>query len=394
MGGGKGSGSTSVQMTPEQRETISLQNAALRDVFLPSYTSTVGGAKTVYDTVNPTATGAANTAMGVAGRAGTLQEQTGTGALQQGAAGSGRMANVQSFIGDTLTGTGSRGLTEGAGSLSNLGRYAADAGLSNASAANQYGTQTGQGLANVGAFGSKAVAGEQYGAGQGMQSGASSALAALFNPQYKKEQISAAMQPAREEIREQLSGQNAMFGGAGGLGSSRMALANRNMSQLGEQRLASAAAQASGNVEAQRQAAANSLLGAGQNAINQSANLYQNMTGQGLGAVSNAASQYGNIFGTGANMMGQGANAYGQVLNAGQGANAAAQTGYANLANMGQQNLAGAQQSAASSIGYAQTPQDVFSKYASVVFGVPQASTTPNYAGTQGQRTSSKGFGF
>jgi len=36
----------------------------------------------------------------------------------------------------------------------------------------------------------------------------------------------------------------------------------------------------------------------------------------------------------------------------------------------------------------------VFSKYASVIYGVPQASTTPNFAGTQGQNTSSSGKGF
>jgi hypothetical protein len=92
--------------------------------------------------------------------------------------------------------------------------------------------------------------------------------------------------------------------------------------------------------------------------------------------------------------MGQGANAYGQILNAGQGANAAAQQGYGNLATMGQQGLTGANQAAAARIGYAGTPQDVFSKYASVIYGVPQASTTPNFAGTQGQNTSSSGKGF
>jgi hypothetical protein len=354
MGGGKGSSTTSVQLTPEQRETLQLQNAALRDVFMPAYTSTVGGAKSIYDVVNPVASGAANTAMGVAGRAGTLQENLGTGALEQGTAGANRMANIQAFIGDTLSGTGSRGLTSAAQDI----------------------TGRGQGLTNVGGYGSQAIASDQYGTGRGMQSAGYSGLSGLFNPKYKEEQISAALQPAREEIREQLSGQNAMFGGAGGLGSTRMALANRNMSQLGEQRLASAAAQASGNVEAQRQAAANSMLGAGQNAIGQSAGLYQNILGQG------------------ANMLGQGMNAYGQILNAGQGANAAAQSGYGNLANLGQQGLTGAQQSAASRIGFAQTPQDVFGKYASVVFGVPQASTTANYAGTQGQKSSSKGFGF
>lgn len=66
------------------------------------------------------------------------------------------------------------------------------------------------------------------------------------------------------------------------------------------------------------------------------------------------------------------------------------------LASFGGQNLTGAQQSAASRIGFAQTPQDVYSKYASVIFGTPQQSTTPNFAGTQGGTStgggSSKGF--
>ena len=82
-------------------------------------------------------------------------------------------------------------------------------------------------------------------------------LASLFGPQYKQEQIQAAMQPAREDIREQVGAQNAMFGGAGGGGSSRYALARENMKQLGQQRLATAAATASYGVEAKRAAAAN-----------------------------------------------------------------------------------------------------------------------------------------
>jgi len=152
---------------------------------------------------------------------------------------------------------------------------------------------------------------------QGMQG-----LQQLFSPEYKEQQIQASMQPAREEIREQLSGQNAMYGGAGGLGSARQALADRNLSQLGEQRLGTVAAQTAANVETQRQNAANSLLGAGQ------------------------------------------------------------------------QGLTAAQQSAASQIGYAQTPQDVLAKYAQVIYGTPQASTTPNFGGTQGSSTSGKGAGI
>jgi len=153
---------------------------------------------------------------------------------------------------------------------------------------------------------------------QGMQG-----LQQLFSPQYKEQQIQASMQPAREEIRNQLAGQNAMYGGAGGLGSSRQALADRNLRQLGEQRLGTVAAQTAAGVEGQRQAAANSLLGAGQ------------------------------------------------------------------------AGLQAAQQSAASRIGYAGTPQDVLAKYASVIYGTPQASTTPNFQGTQGStgQSQSKGYG-
>jgi hypothetical protein len=353
MGFGKSSGSSTVQLTPEQQQTLSLQNAALRDVFMPAYTQTVGGAGQVYNTVNPAAATAAQTAMDVGQQTGQLQQQVGTGAYQQGAEGMGNMAAYQQGLGQGLTGAGT-------GGLANTANYQQDLM---------------QALTGTGGRGSMDIAYNQAQIGQQLQNQGASGLAALFNPEYKEQQISAAMQPAREEIREQLGGQNAMFGGAGGLGSSRMALANKNLSQLGEQRLATAAATASAGVEAQRQAAANSLMGAGQGALGQSGNIY----GQLLSGGQNAGSQLASI--------------YSQFLNAGQGSNAAAQSGYNSLAGLGQQGLAGAQQAAASRIGYAQTPQDVYSKYASVVFGVPQASTTPNYAGTQGGTTSGKGFG-
>jgi hypothetical protein len=64
------------------------------------------------------------------------------------------------------------------------------------------------------------------------------------------------------------------------------------------------------------------------------------------------------------------------------------------LATLGGQNLGAANTAAASRIGYAMTPQDVLAKYAQVIYGTPQASTTPNFAGTQGQTSSSKGSGF
>jgi len=64
------------------------------------------------------------------------------------------------------------------------------------------------------------------------------------------------------------------------------------------------------------------------------------------------------------------------------------------LTQAGQAGLSAANQAAAARIGYAQTPQDVLAKYASVVFGIPQASTTPNFAGTQSSSTSGKGSGI
>lgn len=242
MGGGKSSGGSTQyvtpQLTPEQRDILATQSAALKGTFLPAYQQTVTGAGRVYEQTAPAATRVAQTAMDVSGRTGALQEATGAGSL--------------------LTGI--------------------------------------QGLAS------------------------------LFSPEYEKGQINAALQAGRESARESQAGQNAMYGAAGGLGSSRMALADRNLASLNAQRQATAAAGAQAQVQANKAAAANQL------------------------------------------------------------------------AALGQQALTGAQQSAAARIGYAQTPQDIYSKYASVVFGVPQASTTPNFAGTQGQTTtgstSGKGLGF
>ena len=150
-------------------------------------------------------------------------------------------------------------------------------------------------------------------------------LKALFDPQYKQQQVEASLQKGREDIREQMGTQNAMYGGAGGLGGARMALADKNLAQLGAQRQATAAAAASAGVEANRAAAAQQLTAAGQ------------------------------------------------------------------------QGLTAAQQAAAARVGLAGAPQDIYNKYASVVYGIPQASTTPVFTGTQGTtqtgRSQSKGFG-
>jgi hypothetical protein len=234
MGGGKSSGSQSAVLTPEQKDLLQTQTAALKETFLPAYQNTIAGAKDVLYGTAANALPAMQSALGVTERGGQVAQ----------------------------------------------------------------------------------TAGEQ-----GLSSGVTG-LQQLFNPNYKQEQIQAAMQPAREQIREEIGSQNAMFGGAGGAGSSRYALARENMRQLGEQRLATAAAAASSGVEANRAAAAGKL------------------------------------------------------------------------ADVGTSNIPIASQLYSGRVGLAQTPQDVFSKYASVIYGTPQGSTTPNFAGTQGSTTQGKGMGI
>ena len=145
-------------------------------------------------------------------------------------------------------------------------------------------------------------------------------LTELFQPDYEQGQINAALQAGRESARESQAGQNAMYGASGGLGSSRMALADRNLSSLNAQRQATAAAGAQAQVQANRSQAAQAIMGSG-----------QQLLGTGLSAA-------------------------------------------------GQQ------------VGYSTAPMDLYSKYAGIVYGTPQASTTPNFSGTQGANTSSKGF--
>ena len=233
MGGGKGSSSSQVQMTPEQQELLKAQTGFLTETAFPAYKETIGGAKDILGQVMPKATAAAEGASNVARQTGGLQQLAGSAGLATGMAG----------------------------------------------------------------------------------------LASLFGPQYEEQQVNAALQAGRESGRELVNQQVAGYGGAGGLGSSRMALASQNLAGLQEQRQATSAAAARAGVQANKAAAAQQL------------------------------------------------------------------------ASLGQGSLGAANQAAAAQIGYAGTPQDVYSKYASVIYGTPQASTTPNFAGTQGGTGSSKGFG-
>jgi len=328
MGGGKGSSSSSVQMTPEQQRLLTLQTDALQNTFLPAYQSTVTGAKDVYGQVNPFINQAAQNTYQNAASVSNAQQNIG-GQLSQG--------------GQQLTQTGGTGAANIANQMS--------------TAANQLGFAGGAGV--------KGIADQLNIGGTNLATAGTQGLMSLFSPNYKTEQIQASLQPAREAIREQQAGQNAMYGAAGGLGSSRMALADKNLAQLGQQRLQSAAAQTSAAVEGQRQQAANTLLGTGAQALSQSGGLYGNLLTGGLGAGSTAGNIYGGLANTGVGATTAGGSLLGQSVD-----------------------------TSGKAIGAAQAPIDLYSKYASVVYGTPQASTTANFAGTQGQRTSSKGFGF
>jgi len=229
---GKSTGTSSAVLTPEQKELLGVQTAALKDTFMPAYKKTIGDAGTV-------------------------------------------LRDVQ--------------------------------GYQNKAALDAY-TQTGD------------VAKSSLEGANAMISSGNKTLQALFDPNYEKGQIEAALQAGRESARESQAGQNAMYGAAGGLGSSRMALADQNLASLNAQRQATAAAGAQAQVQQNRSAAAQAVMGQGQN-----------------------------------------------------------------LANLG---LTAAGQR----VGYSSAPMDLYSKYASIVYGTPQASTTPNFAGTQGSTGTSKGF--
>ena len=248
MGGGKSKSTSQVQLTPEQQRAMSAQTDALVQTFLPAYQNTIGMANQVYGNANPAATQAAQTAMDVAQQTGAMQQQAGGQAYMGGLGGQQNLAGYQQGIGQGLTGQGAGGLSNMAGYQQGLGQGLTGQGLGGA--ANIAGQQAGlaTALQGQGAGGVGSTAAYQQGMGQNLTGAGASQLAQLFSPQFKQEQINASMQPAREEIRNQLAGQNAMFGGAGGLGSSRQALSDRNLSQLGEQRLGTVAAQTSANV--------------------------------------------------------------------------------------------------------------------------------------------------
>jgi hypothetical protein len=64
------------------------------------------------------------------------------------------------------------------------------------------------------------------------------------------------------------------------------------------------------------------------------------------------------------------------------------------LSQLGQGGLGQAIGAAGQQVTAAMTPQDLYNKYAGVIFGTPSASYNPNFAGTQGMTTTSDTYNY
>lgn len=301
MGKGSSSGSSSAVVTPEQTQQNQLTNKLLEN-YTPILQNTLSGAGNVYN---------AN-AQNIANQSNNVQQEAGG------------IAKASNDVG-----------TEAQTLADRFGMSSANNVAQGAAGTNQAAYALGQIGAN------NAVTGSQN-------------LQGLFSPQYEASQVQASLEPAMEAAREASLAQSSSFGGAGGAGSSRNALANANMNSLNQQRFQNAAATTQAAIEGQRQNVGTTQLTQGNAALNNAGSLYSNLN--------------------------QNANATGML------GNAAANTAL----SAGQQGLT----AATTGLSASTAPMSAFNQYASTIFGVPSNTTTANFSGTQGQNTSSKGKGF
>ena len=103
--------------------------------------------------------------------------------------------------------------------------------------------------------------------GQSALTSGVNALQNLDSPAYQQAEMQAALQPAEMQYAQNIAGQQAQFGGAGELGSSRSALAQAQTAGATQAAQQQAAAQVMNNIATQQQNAANSLISAGQTGL-------------------------------------------------------------------------------------------------------------------------------
>lgn len=176
----------------------------------------------------------------------------------------------------------------------------------------------GQNLAGT-ALGAQQVLGET---GESALRTGITGLQSLFSPDYERQQIMAALAPAQGQYQKNIADLRTQFGGTGNLGSTRQALAERQLAGQAAGIQTQTAAQIQKDIAAQRLAAAQAL------------------TGAGAGLVPGAVSQ------------------------------------------------------AAQVVGAQMVPQELYNKYASVIFGTPSTAYNPNFAGTQATTTAGTNFGI
>ena len=301
MGKGSSSGSSTAVISPEQTKQNQLTNQLLES-YIPVLNKTLSGATDTYNQVAP-----------------------------------GVQAGSQNVVNDAnaLQLSANNAANNALGTSDQWSKFATGLGAGSSAGATNAADILTTGGTQAGSFGAQA-------------------LGSIFSPEYEKAQVKAALTPAMEAAREASGGQTAMFGGSGGAGSSREALANQNLNSLNTQRLGTIAATTQGNIENQRLGAASTLFNTGIGAVNQGGNI--------LGGLANTAVGVGNT----ANVTGALGNTLGNT-----GLNAATTGLTASTA-----------------------PMSLFNQYASTVFGVPSNTTTANFTGAQGQNTSSKGKGI
>jgi hypothetical protein len=133
--------------------------------------------------------------------------------------------------------------------------------------------------------------------GQQAAGAASNALQNLVTPGYAQQIIAGAEQPVIEQNRELQNTHNAQFGAAGGLGSSRQALADSSLAGLNAARESAAGANALATITGQQIQGASNLGQLGQGAISAGQTANQNAI-QFANAPQSAYAQYAStVFG-------------------------------------------------------------------------------------------------
>ena len=126
-------------------------------------------------------------------------------------------------------------------------------------------TNAGQNLASAGSQ----VQGVSGGVGESALRTGVTGLESLYSPDYVQNQLNAALVPAQQQYMQNLANQQAQFGGAGQLGSTRSAMAQAALAGQTQAQQQQAAAQVLNQIQSGRLSAGQSLAGIGQAGLGQ-----------------------------------------------------------------------------------------------------------------------------